>query len=135
MGSSSTIPYATALAFDNNRPKSEYELTVRQEPKQAQMCAGVGDIALINDLPADRHPIDPPPIVQLQVVDLARGANNSGQHRSNSLASPSTTFNTALIQLLIVICMIFLLMIRLKPVPTLLLNHIHNADPSSCVHH
>ncbi|KAG8220746.1 velvet factor-domain-containing protein [Butyriboletus roseoflavus] len=37
----------------------EYELTVRQEPKQARMC-GVG---------ADRRPIDPPPIIQLRVID------------------------------------------------------------------
>ncbi|OAX32533.1 hypothetical protein K503DRAFT_870101 [Rhizopogon vinicolor AM-OR11-026] len=34
-------------------PPREYELTVRQEPKQARMC-GVG---------ADRRPIDPPPII------------------------------------------------------------------------
>ncbi|KAG1810473.1 velvet factor-domain-containing protein [Suillus plorans] len=42
-----------------NRPHREYELTVRQEPKQARMC-GVG---------ADRRPIDPPPIIQLRVID------------------------------------------------------------------
>ncbi|EPT00046.1 hypothetical protein FOMPIDRAFT_1060568 [Fomitopsis schrenkii] len=41
------------------RARSEYELVVRQEPKQARMC-GVG---------ADRRPIDPPPIVQLRVID------------------------------------------------------------------
>ncbi|OJA15813.1 hypothetical protein AZE42_09168 [Rhizopogon vesiculosus] len=40
-------------------PPREYELTVRQEPKQARMC-GVG---------ADRRPIDPPPIIQLRVID------------------------------------------------------------------
>ncbi|KAF9491129.1 hypothetical protein BDN71DRAFT_102073 [Pleurotus eryngii] len=39
----------------------EYELTVRQEPKQARMC-GIGG-------KADRRPIDPPPIVQLRVID------------------------------------------------------------------
>ncbi|ELU38726.1 Velvet domain-containing protein [Rhizoctonia solani AG-1 IA] len=37
----------------------QYELIVRQQPKQARMC-GVG---------ADRRPIDPPPIVQLRVID------------------------------------------------------------------
>lgn len=59
----------------------EYELTVRQEPKQARMC-GVGgmnnksQISIINPtcliLPyylADRRPIDPPPIIQLRVID------------------------------------------------------------------
>ncbi|KAI0284906.1 velvet factor-domain-containing protein [Russula brevipes] len=39
----------------------EYDLFVRQQPKQARMC-GVG---------ADRRPIDPPPIVQLRVIDKA----------------------------------------------------------------
>ncbi|KAI0252299.1 velvet factor-domain-containing protein [Lactifluus subvellereus] len=37
----------------------DYDLFVRQQPKQARMC-GVG---------ADRRPIDPPPIVQLRVID------------------------------------------------------------------
>ncbi|KAH9834551.1 uncharacterized protein C8Q71DRAFT_769572 [Rhodofomes roseus] len=45
--------------MDWYRMNSEYELVVRQEPKQARMC-GVG---------ADRRPIDPPPIVQLRVLD------------------------------------------------------------------
>lgn len=53
------------LQLTNNfimpRLPREYELTVRQEPKQARMC-GVG---------ADRRPIDPPPIVQLRVIDPA----------------------------------------------------------------
>lgn len=59
--------------FDHHR---EYELTVRQEPKQARMC-GVGGKSLPYSagpslsptLPADRRPIDPPPIIQLRVVD------------------------------------------------------------------
>ncbi|KAG8760202.1 hypothetical protein FRC14_003756 [Serendipita sp. 396] len=42
-------------------PVREYEIIVRQEPKQARMC-GVGG-------KADRRPIDPPPIVQLRVYD------------------------------------------------------------------
>ncbi|KAF8428028.1 velvet factor-domain-containing protein [Boletus edulis BED1] len=44
------------LMFNHHR---EYDLTVRQEPKQARMC-GVGP---------DRRPIDPPPIIQLRVID------------------------------------------------------------------
>jgi hypothetical protein len=59
-----------------NRPHREYELTVRQEPKQARMC-GVGgkSTAFIpshtssNPRLADRRPIDPPPIIQLRVID------------------------------------------------------------------
>lgn len=43
----------------HDRDRLEYELTVRQEPKQARMC-GVG---------SDRRPIDPPPIIQLRVID------------------------------------------------------------------
>ncbi|KDQ11198.1 hypothetical protein BOTBODRAFT_177452 [Botryobasidium botryosum FD-172 SS1] len=38
-----------------------YELIIRQQPKQARMC-GVGG-------KADRRPIDPPPIIQLRVVE------------------------------------------------------------------
>ncbi|KDN35526.1 hypothetical protein RSAG8_11521, partial [Rhizoctonia solani AG-8 WAC10335] len=38
----------------------QYDLIVRQQPKQARMC-GVGG-------KADRRPIDPPPIVQLRVI-------------------------------------------------------------------
>jgi len=61
-----------------------YELVVRQEPKQARMC-GVGGkgrpskppvfffslelISFLYFLSADRRPIDPPPIVQLRVID------------------------------------------------------------------
>ncbi|KNZ81723.1 hypothetical protein J132_10926 [Termitomyces sp. J132] len=50
-------------AYALHRDRLEYHLTVRQEPKQARMC-GVGG-------KADRRPIDPPPIVQLRVVDPA----------------------------------------------------------------
>ncbi|TDL27087.1 hypothetical protein BD410DRAFT_484046 [Rickenella mellea] len=62
----------------------EYELTVRQEPKQARMC-GVGG-------KADRRPIDPPPIVQLRVIDkglpppstsASRGPSPSPTHPSH----------------------------------------------------
>ncbi|KAL0952514.1 hypothetical protein HGRIS_006776 [Hohenbuehelia grisea] len=58
-------------------PYREYELTVRQEPKQARMC-GVGG-------KADRRPIDPPPIVQLRVIDPA--APSSSRRRTSSAAS------------------------------------------------
>ncbi|KIJ12318.1 hypothetical protein PAXINDRAFT_101260 [Paxillus involutus ATCC 200175] len=51
-------PYERERSF-HERDRLEYELTVRQEPKQARMC-GVG---------ADRRPIDPPPIIQLRVID------------------------------------------------------------------
>ena len=54
----------------------EYELTVRQEPKQARIC-GVGGmpfsssppLPLSSMPPADRRPIVPPPIIQLRVID------------------------------------------------------------------
>ncbi|KAF9237961.1 velvet factor-domain-containing protein, partial [Melanogaster broomeanus] len=51
-------PYERERSF-HERDRLEYELKVRQEPKQARMC-GVG---------ADRRPIDPPPIIQLRVID------------------------------------------------------------------
>ncbi|KAI8364222.1 velvet factor-domain-containing protein [Blakeslea trispora] len=44
-----------------NRHEIDYQLTLRQQPKQSRMC-GVGE-------KADRRPIDPPPIVQLKVID------------------------------------------------------------------
>ncbi|KAF9257900.1 hypothetical protein L218DRAFT_772041 [Marasmius fiardii PR-910] len=58
----------------------QYELTVRQEPKQARMC-GVGG-------KADRRPIDPPPIVQLRVIDPFGG---QGQHRHSNSTSPASS--------------------------------------------
>ena len=64
--------------MDDSRSSRVYELTVRQEPKHARMC-GVGGmfalelcISLSHTITADRRPIDPPPIVQLRVVDPAR---------------------------------------------------------------
>ncbi|THH03701.1 hypothetical protein EW145_g6080, partial [Phellinidium pouzarii] len=53
----------------------EYELIVRQEPKQARMC-GVGT-------KADRRPIDPPPVVQLRVVDKGASRSSSPDEHSN----------------------------------------------------
>ncbi|PPQ82292.1 hypothetical protein CVT25_008442 [Psilocybe cyanescens] len=61
-----------------------YELVVRQEPKQARMC-GVGG-------KADRRPIDPPPIVQLRVIDPATQGSStispSRRRRNSSTGSP-----------------------------------------------
>ncbi|KAF9807905.1 hypothetical protein IEO21_08022 [Rhodonia placenta] len=54
----------------------EYELTVRQEPKQARMC-GVGG-------KADRRPIDPPPIVQLRVIDPSHRRPLTADSRASS---------------------------------------------------
>ncbi|CAG8659780.1 30006_t:CDS:2 [Gigaspora margarita] len=44
-----------------NRQEIQYELILRQQPKQSRMC-GIGE-------KADRRPIDPPPIIQLKVHD------------------------------------------------------------------
>ncbi|KAJ3914542.1 hypothetical protein F5877DRAFT_92676 [Lentinula edodes] len=55
----------------------EYELTVRQEPKQARMCGVGGKGSLRCSLVSDRRPIDPPPIVQLRVVDPLQRSNSS----------------------------------------------------------
>ncbi|KAG9304489.1 hypothetical protein G9A89_020053 [Geosiphon pyriformis] len=45
----------------DDRHEIEYELILRQQPKQSRMC-GIGE-------KADRRPIDPPPIIQLKVYD------------------------------------------------------------------
>ncbi|KZT59568.1 hypothetical protein CALCODRAFT_516019, partial [Calocera cornea HHB12733] len=45
------------------RKERDYELTVRQQPKQARMCGVSGK---------DRRPIDPPPIVELRVRERRR---------------------------------------------------------------
>ncbi|KAF9044764.1 hypothetical protein BDZ89DRAFT_1155565 [Hymenopellis radicata] len=60
----------------------EYELKVRQQPKQARMC-GVGG-------KADRRPIDPPPIVQLVIRPLnsASSTSNSGSSNLGFLQNP-----------------------------------------------
>jgi Velvet factor len=58
-------------------PRREYELTVRQEPKQARMCGVGGEPRSSLSRPsvsppvqlADRRPIDPPPIIQFRVID------------------------------------------------------------------
>ncbi|KAJ7638243.1 velvet factor-domain-containing protein [Roridomyces roridus] len=57
----------------------QYELTVRQEPKQARMC-GIGG-------KADRRPIDPPVIVQLRVIDPA--ASDPAVSNTASASAPA----------------------------------------------
>ncbi|KAF7421067.1 hypothetical protein PC9H_011587 [Pleurotus ostreatus] len=84
--------YGNTHALDRDalpHPNREYELTVRQEPKQARMC-GIGG-------KADRRPIDPPPIVQLRVIDPSHRRRNlqappppHGLHSYSSQSSQST---------------------------------------------
>ncbi|KAF7307972.1 Velvet domain-containing protein [Mycena kentingensis (nom. inval.)] len=61
MGDDQYPPQTVPDAYAQHRKRLQYELTVRQEPKQARMC-GIGG-------KADRRPIDPPVIVQLRVID------------------------------------------------------------------
>ncbi|KAI9260605.1 velvet factor-domain-containing protein [Phascolomyces articulosus] len=68
--------FATVKQSRQNRQKIEYQLKLRQQPKQSRMC-GVGE-------KADRRPIDPPPIVQLKVND----PNLSTTDRSSYLQNP-----------------------------------------------
>ncbi|CCA73392.1 hypothetical protein PIIN_07346 [Serendipita indica DSM 11827] len=64
-------------------PVREYEIIVRQEPKQARMC-GIGG-------KADRRPIDPPPIVQLRVYD--RYPVDPNDPNSGSAPQPHQSLN------------------------------------------
>jgi hypothetical protein len=87
--------------YTNMDGSRDYDLCIRQQPKQARMCGvggtsfclfflflfslayfpfsifflcghGMGSLTLAGSLAADRRPIDPPPIVQLRVIDKAR---------------------------------------------------------------
>ncbi|KAI8058988.1 velvet factor-domain-containing protein [Gongronella butleri] len=58
-----------------NRGDIEFELALRQQPKQSRMC-GIGE-------KADRRPIDPPPIVQLRVVDPSLSPSESKTYLQN----------------------------------------------------
>ncbi|KAF8882847.1 velvet factor-domain-containing protein [Infundibulicybe gibba] len=83
---STTSPHTTTTphGYVYDRDRLEYQLTVRQEPKQARMC-GVGG-------KADRRPIDPPPIVQLRVIDPStHHTTASGRRRRGSNASAPST--------------------------------------------
>ncbi|KAF9054017.1 velvet factor-domain-containing protein [Panaeolus papilionaceus] len=76
-----TVPQFHGCSVANTydpSPRRIYELIVRQEPKQARMC-GVGG-------KADRRPIDPPPIVQLRVIDPAtqQASSSSSQGQGSS---------------------------------------------------
>ncbi|KAJ7850448.1 hypothetical protein B0H13DRAFT_2360713 [Mycena leptocephala] len=62
-GEAQMAPHTMPASYPHDRTRLQYELTVRQEPKQARMC-GIGG-------KADRRPIDPPVIVQLRVIDPA----------------------------------------------------------------
>jgi hypothetical protein len=88
---SSPLPFPAPLyasfhpSVPSVRPYREYKLHFRQQPRQARMC-GIGEkgtasarsplcglVKLIASLldPVDRRPIDPPPIIQLDVIDHA----------------------------------------------------------------
>ncbi|KAJ7851843.1 velvet factor-domain-containing protein [Mycena olivaceomarginata] len=66
-----------------HRNRLQYELTVRQEPKQARMC-GIGG-------KADRRPIDPPVIVQLRVIDPQATPQNSTPASASGSQSTSAS--------------------------------------------
>ncbi|KAF8214611.1 velvet factor [Mycena galopus ATCC 62051] len=75
----STLP----VSYASDRNRLQYELTIRQEPKQARMC-GIGG-------KADRRPIDPPVIVQLRVIDPAASSSSSHPASSSSAGAPSSS--------------------------------------------
>ncbi|PVU98031.1 hypothetical protein BB561_000137 [Smittium simulii] len=66
------------------RDKISFELKIRQQPEHSRMC-GVGE-------KSDRRPIDPPPIIQLQVFDPTLTGNNQ-----NFLHNPYYFMYTTLI--------------------------------------
>ncbi|KAF5347320.1 hypothetical protein D9756_009916 [Leucocoprinus leucothites] len=84
---SMTIPhFRDCSILTSNTPHHAriYELIVRQEPKQARMC-GVGG-------KADRRPIDPPPIVQLRVIDpLTSSSSSSSSSTGHNMSSSSNS--------------------------------------------
>ena len=87
----------------NHDHRRIYELVVRQEPKQARMC-GVGGKGIFQSRilfllyspfffwVADRRPIDPPPIVQLRVIDPVAqqsGTATTPSHKRRNSSSGS----------------------------------------------
>ncbi|KAF8346679.1 velvet factor-domain-containing protein [Amanita rubescens] len=66
----------------HDRDTLEYELVVRQEPKQARMCGVGGKV--------DRRPIDPPPIVQLRVIDPSKPSTPRRRTFSASGSDPDS---------------------------------------------
>ncbi|SPO22771.1 related to velvet A protein [Ustilago trichophora] len=72
--------YVAVQQMTSNRDHIEYQLTVREQPKQSRMC-GVGE-------KADRRPIDPAPIVQLRVITHDRPVRQTDTVDSASVAPP-----------------------------------------------
>lgn len=70
--------YVAVQQMASSRDHIEYQLTVREQPKQSRMC-GVGE-------KADRRPIDPAPIVQLRVI-----THDQPIRQSNTIESASVT--------------------------------------------
>ncbi|SJX61010.1 related to velvet A protein [Sporisorium reilianum f. sp. reilianum] len=72
--------YVAVQQMTSNRDHIEYQLTVREQPKQSRMC-GVGE-------KADRRPIDPAPIVQLRVITHDRPVRQSDTVENTPAAPP-----------------------------------------------
>ncbi|CDW96908.1 hypothetical protein [Sporisorium scitamineum] len=72
--------YVAVQQMTTCRDHIEYQLTVREQPKQSRMC-GVGE-------KADRRPIDPAPIVQLRVITHDRPVRQSDTVENTPVAPP-----------------------------------------------
>uniref|UniRef100_V5EHP8 Velvet domain-containing protein n=2 Tax=Kalmanozyma brasiliensis (strain GHG001) TaxID=1365824 RepID=V5EHP8_KALBG len=72
--------YVAVKQMTSARDHIEYQLTVREQPKQSRMC-GVGE-------KADRRPIDPAPIVQLRVITHDRPIQQCNTVESGPVAPP-----------------------------------------------
>lgn len=72
--------YVAVNQMTSRRDHIEYQLTVREQPKQSRMC-GVGE-------KADRRPIDPAPIVQLRVITHDRPVRQGDLVETASVAPP-----------------------------------------------
>ncbi|GAC97354.1 hypothetical protein PHSY_004939 [Pseudozyma hubeiensis SY62] len=78
--SSVAYQYVSVQQMTTCRDQIEYQLTVREQPKQSRMC-GVGE-------KADRRPIDPAPIVQLRVITHDRPISQSDPLEGAAVAPP-----------------------------------------------
>ncbi|PWZ00977.1 hypothetical protein BCV70DRAFT_86388 [Testicularia cyperi] len=72
--------YASVQQMKSHRDHIEYQLMVREQPKQSRMC-GVGE-------KADRRPIDPAPIVQLRVITHDRPVRNTSSIDTTAVPPP-----------------------------------------------
>ncbi|SNX82309.1 related to velvet A protein [Melanopsichium pennsylvanicum] len=72
--------YVPVQQMTSNRDHIEFQLTVREQPKQSRMC-GIGE-------KADRRPIDPAPIVQLRVISHDRPVRQNDTSDTASAAAP-----------------------------------------------